>query len=138
MLIVVAAIAWLPVLLAGLWGYARFAGAGPVTCALRIVGGVPCPGCGMTRALTELVHARLDASWRYHPLAIPTLISLVVAWVYGVVAVYRPVRPVSPGFVLAALIPAASTFLLVWIARLWLFARTGGIPPEFARPAWGG
>ena len=132
------AIAWLPILLAGLWIYAPFAGAGPVTCALRIVGGVPCPGCGMTRGLSELLHGRLATSWRYHPLALPTLALLVGVWVYGVLAAYRPVRPMSSTFVLAVLVPVASIFLLVWIARLWLFARAGGIPPEFARPTWGG
>jgi len=133
----VAAIVWLPVLLAALRLYAPFAGAGPVVCALRIVGGVPCPGCGMTRALGEMLSGRIGASWRYHPLALPILASLVVVWIYGVLAVYRPVRSVSPSFVLAVLIPSASVFLLVWVARLCLFLRAGGIPAEYARPAWG-
>ncbi|MAF09921.1 hypothetical protein CMK11_05655 [Candidatus Poribacteria bacterium] len=137
-MIAVAAIAWLPILLAGVRVYAPFAGAGPVTCALRIVGGVPCPGCGMTRGLGELLHGRLTTSWRYHPLALPTLALMVGVWAYGVLAAYRPVRSISPAFALAALVPVASIFMLVWVARLWLFARAGGIPPEFARPTWGG
>ncbi|MDP6243823.1 MAG: Gfo/Idh/MocA family oxidoreductase, partial [Myxococcota bacterium] len=42
--------------------------------------------------------------WRYHPLALPTLALLVGVWVYGVLAAYRPVRPMSSTFVLAVLV----------------------------------
>jgi len=135
-LVLTTAIAWLPVLLAGLWLYAPFVGGGLVTCAFRVVGGVPCPGCGMTRALTELVRGRLTASLHYHPLSALTLASLVAAWVYGMFAACRPVRPVSARFVLTVLIPFGLIFLAVWVVRLWLFLRAGGIPPEFGRPAW--
>ena len=135
-LVLTTAIMWLPVLLAGLWLYAPFVGGGPVTCAFRVVGGVPCPGCGMTRALTELVRGRLEASLHYHPLSVLTLACLVVAWAYGALAAVRPVRPVSARFVLMVLIPFGTVFVVAWVVRLWHFMAAGGIPAEFGRPTW--
>ena len=35
--------------------------------------GVPCPGCGMTRALSSATRGMLDASWHYHPFGLPLL-----------------------------------------------------------------
>lgn len=135
-LVLTTAITWLPVLLAGLWLYAPFVGGGPVTCAFRVVGGVPCPGCGMTRALTELVRGHLSAGLRYHPLSVLTLVSLAVAWGYGILAAARAAPAVTARFVLTVLIPFGLIFLVAWVVRLWLFLRAGGIPPEFGRPTW--
>ena len=134
----VAAAAWAPSLLAGLWVYAPFAGRGVVSCAFRIVSGVPCPGCGMTRALGELTHGRVASSLYFHPLSIPTVVGIVVVWVYGMVGSRRRVNPITSRFVLMVLTPLSAVFLLVWVARMVLFLRAGGIPPEFGRPTWGG
>jgi len=133
-----AAVAWLPALLTCLWAYAPFAGRGAVICAFRIVSGFPCPGCGMTRALGELLRGRVAVSLHFHPLAIPTLAAFIVAWVYGIVASRRRVNPITSRFVLTVLTPLAGILLIVWVARLYLFLRAGGIPPEFGRPTWGG
>jgi hypothetical protein len=83
------------------------------TCGMRVVLGIPCPGCGMTRAL--LAAARLDwaASMRWHPLALPLLVvagaMAALAFVVGDVAWRR---------LLVAVTTAASmTMLLVWALR---------------------
>ncbi|MCU0961961.1 MAG: DUF2752 domain-containing protein [Pirellulaceae bacterium] len=39
----------------------------PATCRFRQFTGVPCPGCGLTRAFISLAHGRLSAAWSYHP-----------------------------------------------------------------------
>ena len=39
---------------------------------------IPCPGCGLTRAMHLLLEGRIDASLRMHPLAIP-LVAAVAA-----------------------------------------------------------
>lgn len=39
----------------------------PVTCLWRRHFGTPCPGCGMTRALTELLRGHWAAAWQAHP-----------------------------------------------------------------------
>ncbi len=40
----------------------------PVVCPSRRLFGVSCPGCGMTRSVTHLLHGRLTKSWTTHRL----------------------------------------------------------------------
>jgi Protein of unknown function (DUF2752) len=39
----------------------------PMACPLRSLTGVPCPMCGMTRAVVALVHGRVLESLRFNP-----------------------------------------------------------------------
>jgi hypothetical protein len=57
----------------------------PLACPLRATTGIPCPFCGMTRAVVAAVHGDLGASLRYNPggilivvLAIATLLAFRV------------------------------------------------------------
>jgi hypothetical protein len=55
----------------------------PGVCPLRTTTGIPCPLCGMTRAVVEAVHGDIAASLRYHPagvLAVLFAIVLLVGW----------------------------------------------------------
>ena len=86
-------------------------------CPFRALAGLPCPGCGMTRALLLLGQLRVAEALAMHPL-VP---GLVLAALWGAIG--------GPG---RARIPrdAAATTLLalvvgVWGARLWL----GAAPP---------
>jgi hypothetical protein len=47
-------------------------------CPTKAFFGVPCPGCGMTRATECLLHLDFAGMWRFHPLAF--VISPLVAW----------------------------------------------------------
>jgi hypothetical protein len=47
--------------------------------------GIPCPGCGLTRATLELAHGHLGAALALHPLA--PLISPLFAWLTAKAAV---------------------------------------------------
>jgi hypothetical protein len=40
----------------------------PMLCPFRMVTGLPCPGCGMTRSLISLAHGDIAASLYFHPL----------------------------------------------------------------------
>jgi hypothetical protein len=55
-------------------------------CLIRLTLGIPCPGCGFTRAM--IAAARLDpvAATRWHPLALPLLALAGVAGVLAFVA----------------------------------------------------
>ena len=46
------------------------------TCASQHLLGVPCPGCGFTRALVALARGDLGASLGFHPVAVPLLVGL--------------------------------------------------------------
>jgi hypothetical protein len=54
-----------------------------VLCPLRRATGVPCPFCGMTRAVTAAVHGDIGASLFFNPgglVVIALAILLLVAW----------------------------------------------------------
>ena len=52
----------------------------PVLCPLRAVTGVPCPSCGLTRALAHLERGHWAEAVRFHPFA-PLVFLLVLALV---------------------------------------------------------
>ena len=67
--------ALLPIaVIAGLLGLLPF-----TTCLVKIVFGVACPGCGMTRAALRLLHGDLMGSLRFHPVALPAAVGLALA-----------------------------------------------------------
>lgn len=89
-------------------------------CPLMTVLGVPCPTCGMTRAVRLAMHGDLAAATAMHPLWAPVVAALVVvlaieiagfarvgAW--GASASHAWVRRGAP-FVVGALV-------VVWLAR---------------------
>lgn len=48
-------------------------------CVVKRFSGLPCPGCGMTRAYLSLIHFKLQNAWYFHPLFfLPPLIAGVV------------------------------------------------------------
>ncbi|MCX6553792.1 MAG: DUF2752 domain-containing protein [Candidatus Aminicenantes bacterium] len=49
-----------------------------VLCPLRAVTGIPCPSCGLTRALAHLEHGHLAQALQYHPFA-PLVLVLALA-----------------------------------------------------------
>ena len=44
-------------------------GAGVPVCLFRAMSGLPCPGCGLTRALSSLIQGNPAAAFSYHPFA---------------------------------------------------------------------
>jgi hypothetical protein len=61
--------------------YAPMAHGGPVICAMHGLFGLPCPGCGMTRAFCALAQADLAAAVRHNALSIPVVLSLLAVTV---------------------------------------------------------
>lgn len=53
-------------------------------CMLRTLTGIPCPGCGMTRAVLSALHGDFGAAFAYHPLwvTLPLLAWLVFRSVF--------------------------------------------------------
>lgn len=47
-------------------------------CPSRLITGVPCPGCGLTRSVTSLEHGDVAKAWRYNPFGIVAM--LVILW----------------------------------------------------------
>lgn len=92
-------------------------------CPVLFLTGIPCPGCGMTRALSALLAFDFPASFYWHPMLITTLICLfAAAWF-----VWKKNRK---GLVRLAWIWAWS-MILVWLVRLFfVFGPQGWFEPN--------
>lgn len=77
-------------------------------CPFRALTGIDCPGCGMSRALVSLLHGDLAGSLAWHPMLIPTLITV------GFLAVFRK-KPKARDRILWIWVAAMA---LCWIVRL--------------------
>jgi hypothetical protein len=74
-------------------------------CPMRFILGIPCPTCGLTRAVRLALHGDFSGATRMHPL-----------WFVLVPFVACAFRK-HPGRVLSAVVLAA--LLVVWVARFW-------------------
>lgn len=83
-------------------------------CPLRLFMGIPCPGCGMTRAFWSLLHFRIGEAFHNHPL-FPVVI--VVAGYYFLEK-WGKIR-FSQKTKQCFLILFSILFVIVYLIRLW-------------------
>ena len=94
------------------------------SCPMAEMFGVPCPGCGMTRAILLLERGDVSASLHMHPLALPSLLASLLFMVGTVWATARLGTPVAlwkTSFGRAALVTFAgvqAAILGLWLARM--------------------
>ena len=87
---------------------------GEKTCYLKGVIGIPCPGCGLTRAMICLLQGNFKESFFYHPLL------AAVALVF-ILAIFQKVSgSKSPIFDLIY-IAITVLFIIVYIIRLFVY-----------------
>lgn len=63
--------------------YAPYAHDGPVLCPLRLVTGIPCPACGLTRSFCALASGRPVEAFAHHLLGPPAFLAVAIlglAW----------------------------------------------------------
>ena len=116
---------WLAVGLAGLAGWQILAHLPPlahadlVLCVFRRLTGIPCPGCGLTRAFQALAVGDAGSALAFHPLAPLIALQLVVFWgLWGVRLLRRPRRPLA-GVAATVAIVNAVALLGLWGLRFW-------------------
>jgi hypothetical protein len=114
-------------LMAGLAGAVAFAllrampppPAGAVAfCPLRRFLGLPCPGCGMTRALAHLARGEWREALTFHPLAPLVAGELALAWAAAGLALTWRAAARLAGWVPAVLAADAALFIALWAGRL--------------------
>ena len=125
-------VSWLLVGLAGLAAVVVFAlwhptgGAENSICLFRRATGIPCPGCGLTRAFAALAKGQLGAAFVFHPFVYPIALEALAAWLaWGYLALSgrpwpagwsRRLGPIALGHVAA--------LVALWLGRL----ATGTLP----------
>ncbi len=104
-------------------------------CAIATLFHVPCPGCGMTRALRLLGTGNVDASLRMHPLALPVVMAgstLLLATIWATLATGTPLLLHRSCFGRAAIGVMALVYTLaaaLWVLR-WLGHFGGPVPVD--------
>jgi hypothetical protein len=87
--------------------------AGPVVCPFRLVTGLPCPGCGMTRAWVFLLHGRVRDAVVANAFVLVTLpAAAVVLVLVGAATVRR--RPL-PDLATVARSTATKVVVVAWL-----------------------
>lgn len=91
-------------------------------CPMALFVGVPCPGCGLTRATSLLLHGDLAAALHMHPLVLVVLPFLAAALGPPAIAYLRTgsPSPASRRAQHATSLASLSLFVLmlvVWVAR---------------------
>ena len=116
----------LPALLAASFFYFPYSttGQGPVLCPMALVLGMPCPGCGITRAFGCATHGLFAEAFRFHALWPLVLGYFVFLWIYQMLEVLRGQPPKLPTYKIGG--AALIGLLAFWVVRLaWFFAHGG-------------
>lgn len=114
---------WWLASLAGLAGGVVFAAAapagdGPVLCLFRRALALPCPGCGMTRALGHLANGDLAMAAALHPLAPLVAAELAAGWGFLGLVAHGLVRPPRRARIDRWIVATGLLLLAVWVGRL--------------------
>jgi len=105
-------------------------GAGVVLCMFKRVFSLPCPGCGLTRSVSSILHGDLLKSWGYHPLGL-FFVGLMVLLTFNLVMPGGVVSKVRRFFdqrydpLEIGLIAFAAIFIGFGLTRLGVFFLTG-------------
>lgn len=96
----------------------------PPLCPFHYLTGLPCPGCGLTRALVSCVHGQWHAAVTYHPLG-PLVFVVLLGWILAsILQLFWPQRRIvlPSRFLMRAGWTSLALLLTIWLARLahWL------------------
>lgn len=110
----------LPVLLFGFWfadhGYEVLGGI--FECALRKISGLPCPGCGGTRAFYHLFRGEIAQSFRLNPIVLYGTAAYLHFMLMGFYRKHMGNNPGKGVTVQYYLYGAAAVLLIQWMVKI--------------------
>src|SRR5262245_27646137 len=115
----------LPALLAACFFYYPYVFGGPPLCPMALTLGMPCPGCGITRATCLLTHGRVAEALAFHPLAPFLLLYAGFLCGYKAVESWRGRPPDLPAYKIGGV--ACLIVVGFWFLRLGFFFAQGGL-----------
>jgi hypothetical protein len=100
----------------GVYSVDRIGGAIPFFCPFKALTGIPCPGCGMTRAMLSITKGDFHGAFGYNPFSFFLLFMVVVSVLPGKQAEKLPsIAPVIMNYFFVV--------TLVGVLFYWFFAR---------------
>ena len=100
----------------GVFSADRIGGAMPFFCPFKALTGIPCPGCGMTRAMLSLTKGDFRGAFGYNPFSFFLLFMVVFSAMPGKQAEKLPsIAPIVMNCFFIAILIAVVTY--------WFFAR---------------
>lgn len=85
-------------------------------CAMVVITGFPCPGCGLTRAGRAVLRFDFTEAWKIHPFIYPIML-LVIAYVFGRYILRKKEMPA----VSWCLIVVLAVMILFYVWRMWKY-----------------
>ena len=84
-------------------------------CPVKLLFGVDCPGCGLTRAFFAALHFDFRAAFAYHPLFLPIGIVLAYLLLYEIL---HPLFRIPQKAEKVIIVVTAAATLALWVCRL--------------------
>ncbi len=95
-----------------------------VLCPFRFLTGLPCPGCGMTRAFCHLAHGHFITALQFNPFSPFVFLLAIIAWLKAA-AVLFDLQTLRAKLSVLRFPPRAGKFALVLVV-IWWVARLAG------------
>jgi len=118
--------------------YSPWATTGPVLCPLHGIVGLPCPGCGLTRAFCALWQGRWIDALAYNALSVPLVILVVVAPWVAACELLAGRRAAFYGFLYSSRFAwlAAAVVISYQVGRVGWWLADGSLMTDYVQTSW--
>ena len=93
----------------------------PSMCSTRVLTGIDCPGCGLTRAFVSISHGRFLEAWQFNPasFAVYAFVAAQIPWhSIQLWRIARRRRPLESNLVYLAPIGLVVILMANWLIKL--------------------
>ena len=93
----------------------------PSMCSTRVLTGIDCPGCGLTRAFISISHGRFFEAWQFNPasFAVYAFVAAQIPWhSIQLWRIARRRRPLESNLVYLAPIGLVVVMMVNWLIKL--------------------